>query len=165
LKYYKANCAVCKIKEKPPRSKHCSICEICVEKYDHHCIWLNNCIGENNYRYYHNIVALIGKEVNVYQQGKHVHIHLCKNDVTYTFEEENDCEIIHYTGELNKVILMDIYVNETLIDFRNILRQVGLVTLVTDSGLIHIRHYQEFSSYYLNMDRIIPVLWKGIKNG
>ena len=32
--------------------KHCIICDKCCEGFDHHCYWVNNCIGKNNYNYF-----------------------------------------------------------------------------------------------------------------
>eukprot|EP00826_Nyctotherus_ovalis_P064799 TRINITY_DN9512_c0_g1_i6.p1 TRINITY_DN9512_c0_g1~~TRINITY_DN9512_c0_g1_i6.p1 ORF type:complete len:369 (-),score=36.10 TRINITY_DN9512_c0_g1_i6:102-1208(-) len=44
-------CPTCKL-TKIARSKHCSLCNTCIERQDHHCIWINGCIGAKNYCYF-----------------------------------------------------------------------------------------------------------------
>ena len=43
-----------------PQSRHCNICNRCVERYDHHCPWINNCVGRTNHsRFYAHLILIL----------------------------------------------------------------------------------------------------------
>jgi len=66
--FVEKECSTCKI-TRPARAKHCRICDKCVARFDHHCGWMNNCIGEKNTRYFvaflvwHFLICLYGATI------------------------------------------------------------------------------------------------------
>ena len=48
-------CETCLI-FRPQRTAHCNICNNCVQRFDHHCVWLGTCIGKRNYQSFINLL-------------------------------------------------------------------------------------------------------------
>mmetsp|Transcript_4709 Transcript_4709/g.8035 ORF Transcript_4709/g.8035 Transcript_4709/m.8035 type:complete len:316 (+) Transcript_4709:1110-2057(+) len=82
-------CPECEV-IRTPRSRHCGICNRCVERYDHHCPWVNNCIGFNNHGVFMLFLLCSAVECLVVflQTSRHVIVHIKNLERGQTFEYE-----------------------------------------------------------------------------
>ena len=55
-------CFACGL-SRPMRAKHCRKCGRCVRGFDHHCPWINNCVGEGNRASFYVFVAAVVADV------------------------------------------------------------------------------------------------------
>ena len=44
---------------RPKESRHCFICDKCVDRFDHHCHWVNNCVGAGNHSFFYAYLLFI----------------------------------------------------------------------------------------------------------
>jgi DHHC palmitoyltransferase len=60
LQQFEPNCLCpdCEV-IRTPRSRHCNICKRCVDRFDHHCPWINNCVGVNNHHVFYLFLLFI----------------------------------------------------------------------------------------------------------
>ena len=90
-------CPKCKL-IKSFNMKHCMICDICVEEFDHHCFWINKCI--NNKIFFQFILFLIAMLIDTT-----VNFFLFLKEVKKFFKEKKDRNIVCYL----KIIFSNIY--------------------------------------------------------
>ena len=56
----KGFCTICKVYYNPENKvQHCGFCGVCVEKMDHHCVWIGKCVAKNNTFYFYGMIVQV----------------------------------------------------------------------------------------------------------
>ena len=51
-------CNICKVYyNEKNKVQHCNFCKVCVEKMDHHCVWVGKCVAKNNTFYFYGMIV------------------------------------------------------------------------------------------------------------
>ncbi|TNV75033.1 hypothetical protein FGO68_gene7573 [Halteria grandinella] len=137
---YKSNqtCQTCKI-IKPARSKHCRVCDKCISRFDHHCIWVRQCIGQNNYKYF---VIFLFSHIFLCCYGVLVGI-LCLYGIAVKLQLFKLTYKNSVTGEIHKATAFRVF--SYIIDKEPVFVFVIFVCLIFSITLI------AFFLYHLNM--------------
>ncbi|CAI2360459.1 unnamed protein product [Moneuplotes crassus] len=92
-----------------PRCRHCNICNKCVERFDHHCPYINNCVGYSNHGWFLSYVFSMA--LNIIH-----HIALCSlalargEDPGTSLVEEMDNIVMFYVSCSIILIICGIFV-------------------------------------------------------
>ncbi|KAK9451735.1 DHHC palmitoyltransferase-domain-containing protein [Limtongia smithiae] len=95
-------CRTCHL-PKPARSKHCSVCKRCVAKMDHHCAWVNNCLGYYNYRFF---LAFIVSNLIVLTYGAYLSGHVLYDEYLLQYFPHGTAGVKYPWASLRSWILL-----------------------------------------------------------
>ena len=125
-------CPYCKVL-KTPRSRHCNICNQCVERFDHHCPWTNNCVGIKNHNSFLAFLTFLSLTMLTYIFALFYAI------IMYNLEEDNSASQSCFESKIALINEYEKYSGRAYIVYPvfSMLTLVAFLTLIFVSYLLH----------------------------
>ncbi|XP_050315116.1 palmitoyltransferase ZDHHC6-like isoform X1 [Anthonomus grandis grandis] len=150
---YLQECKVC-LGYKAPRSHHCRKCGRCVQKMDHHCPWINNCVGWGNHAHflYFLLFATLGCAHASVVLGCSLYRALYRNNYLYYRVPDVPIVYLGLTGMILTVLSLGLAIGVVcavgllfIVQFRSILRnRTGIEDWIVEKADCRRKHKEPY---------------------
>ena len=136
---------------RPPRTSHCAECDNCVEKFDHHCLWMGTCIGKRNYKYFYLVLSLTTILCLI-------QIFSCIGFIVVKLKQENIKKILYIIISLSCVGFFDIMFFSFFL-----IKLFAVHSWLLTTGLTFYEHIKKKYFIFLDIKPYSKGLWRNIK--